>query len=245
MFQRIRAALQNHFLRTDIQARAFDSFYLELIQSSYPRFSKEIQNHDVPCYNLLSPNERIEIIKYLGLLEGSLLDYGCGLSFIGSLLCENQNIKMRGVDFSNEALKYNREHYSNHEFIAAHLNLTPKTTDVSHILINDSFYHFQNPLIPLQKLLKSKPLSVYWVHNFKHKIESLNIRGYEVEAHDFTEDFKKLVNSWLRVIQSEHVQEERKIYPLIWDTLENEMKAHEQALLKDEIYRIHLKLTKL
>jgi len=245
VFQRIRSALQSHFLRTDIQARAFDSFYIELIQSSYPRFSNEIQNHDVPCYNLLSPNERVEIIKYLGQIEGTLLDYGCGLSFIGALLCDHKKINMRGIDFSSEALKYNREHYSDHEFIAAHLNLTPNLNGVSHILINDSFYHFQNPMIPLQKLLKSKPSSIYWVHNFKHKIESLNIKGYKVEAHDFTQEFKELVNSWLRIIRSEHVQEERKIYPLIWDTLEKEMKAHEQALLKDEIYRIHLKLTKL
>ncbi len=230
--------LQKHFLGTDIQAQAFDSFYGELLKSSYPKFSQEIQGHQLPCYNLLSSKEIASLTSYLSSLDRTLLDYGCGLSFLAPLLPEKVN--MKGVDFSQYALLYNRESFPQYEFEAAHLNLTPDLKNFPHLLVNDAFYHFPNPLQKIQSLLKQRPQSLYWVHNFKMPVEELQLRGYQVRTQDFTEDFKVLVNSWLNLISSPDVQEERKIYPLIWDTLEKEMKAHSDALRQGKLHRLHI-----
>ncbi len=242
MLKTIRKALQNHFLSTDIQARAFDSFYKELLESSYFFYSRQIQNHTTPSYNLLSSIERDKLIEYLSTLGGSFLDYGCGLSFVSEYL--NNQTQMIGLDFSPYAIKYNRQNYPHRKFQLAHLNLMPPES-YDHILINDAFYHLGHPLRHLNQLLKRNPKSIYWVHNFKEQQGEFVIKGYQVETTDFTQEFKKLVNSWLSVIESSAVQEERKIYPLIWDTLEKEMKAHKAALKDQRIQRLHILIKKL
>ena len=244
MFSKLRRVLyrnlQKHFLSTDIQARAFDGFYSELLKSSYPQQSHIIQGHNLPCYNLLSRDERERIKDYLQSREGSFIDYGCGLSFISEFLGDKS--QMTGIDFSHFALSYNREKFSQYDFQAAHLNLTPLIEPNSHILMNDSLYHFQRPLAEIYKLLKKKPQSLYWVHNFKEPIQSLEIKGHDVQIQDFTQDFSNLVKSWLDYLDTDHVQEERKIYPLIWDTLEKEMHGHKLALAENRIQRLHIKI---
>jgi len=234
----IQQYIQKKILEADIQAQAFDSFYQQLLSSSYPRYSSAIQGHQLPCYNLLSYEELNFLRDYLKTLEGDLLDYGCGLSFLAPLLKPHQ--KMKGIDFSKFALRYNRQYFSAYEFEAFHLNMTPKLGDSTHMLINDAFYHFPKPLVKIRSLLSQKPSSLYWVHNFKDPIEELSINGYEIKSHNFTPQFEKLVKSWSNILSSTTVQEERKIYPLIWDTLEKEMSAHKKALEQGKLHRFHL-----
>ncbi len=238
MISLLNRLLQKHFLSADIQAQAFDSFYSELLKSSYPKISQSLQGHTLPCYNLLTHKGLEYLTQYLSQLDQPLLDYGCGLNFLAPHL--PKDIKMKGVDFSQFALEYNRQNYPSYKFEASHLNLTPDLADFPHILINDAFYHFPHPLQKIQTLLKQRPKTLYWVHNFKTPVEELQLKGYEVRNHDLTADFKELVNSWLENISGAHVQEERKIYPLIWDTLEKEMKAHRVALQNGNLHRHHI-----
>ena len=152
---------------------------------------------------------------------------------------------MTGLDFSEFAIEYNRKHFPEYLFELAHLNLVPDVSKYEHILINDAFYHFSKPFRHIQQLLKSKPKSLYWVHNFKEEIGELALKGYSVEVTDYTPEFKALVNSWLSIIDEASVQEERKKYPLIWDTLEKEMKAHRQGLQNQKLQRVHIQIKKL
>lgn len=152
---------------------------------------------------------------------------------------------MKGIDFSQFALEYNQKHFPDHKFQAFHLNLTPTLGQFSHVLINDAFYHFPRPLVKIQSLLSQKPSSLYWVHNFKEPIRELSVKGYDVESHNYTPQFEKLVSSWSNLISSPSVQEERKIYPIIWDTLEKEMSAHQRALKQGKLHRFHLIFKKI
>lgn len=253
MFTFLRDSIQKHFLKADIQASAFDSFYQQLLESSYPHHSKEVQGHSLPCYNLLSPNESKQLANYLQGLDGPLLDYGCGLSFISPLL--EKTVTLHGLDFSQFAIKYNRENFPNHNFKAYHLNLLPQLKPYKYILITDSLYHFDHPLKPILKMISSGSESLYWCHNFKDKnlslIEDIKLNkesyfpSHTIELTDFTQDFSSLVTQWLDILNSQHVQEERKIYPLIWDTLEKEMKAHKVAFSQKRIKRYHLKFNRI
>jgi len=233
--------IQKHFLKNDIQAHAFNQFYQELLSSSYPLKSNLIQGHKLPCYNLLSSEERSQLQKYIQNSTGLINDYGCGLSFLPEFLEERKH-SMIGYDFSSFALHYNREQFPEYEFIPKHLNITPEFPKNSHILISDAFYHLRNPFHHIYRLLKNKPQSLYWIHNFKNPLpfQEMSIKDYDVEVTDFTTNFATLVKAWTEVIKSENVQEERKIFPLIWDTLEKEMAAHEMSLKQNKVQRLHI-----
>ncbi|MCF8059585.1 MAG: class I SAM-dependent methyltransferase [Bacteriovoracaceae bacterium] len=240
--QNINLLLSKFFISQDPKAKAFNSFYRELLQSDvYEKLAFKIQGHPTKAYNLLTKENYSFLKEWLKSEEiQSILDYGCGLGPTSDLIEGRPDILLTGCDFSKAAIAHNQLKYPNHCFLTFHHNLKLHHHCDSVVCL-DSLYHGfdQGRSVEdnLLKLLNPVTKRIILIQNFSNATPPILSARWKVNIMDITSSFCQLVEDWNQELLSTEVQEDREKYPLLWGTITREFRHHQTSLEKGFVKR--------
>jgi hypothetical protein len=221
--------IQKILLSLDPQIPAFDNFYTDFLTSPLSRFYQDLHSTTAVSYNLMGQQEYRWIQEYVSQLQGSLIEFGCGLSPIADKAGANPAIvHFTGIDFSLKAIEFMRHQYPESYWVHGHLNfINPQSFD--HGLCLDASYSSNGIMNLVAKSKKS--FLVTRIHEPGKTLRPIN--GYTKKEWDFTADYRKLIIKWITFLESYSLEKQDSCYSYSWEVIENEMKRHYQQMNKN------------
>lgn len=226
------------YLKLDSQISLFNKFYDQLLKSEAIKLSPVGEL----SYNLLSSQDSLELKTFLASCsEGTLLEFGCGLSPVAQILKNqnNSNLVVTGLDFSSRVINENQKNFPQHLFFQYHQHFLP-TDQFDYLVLTDSLYQGsrKKPFrFVLEELLKNCRRKAIIIQNHREaNLAHLYPEG--IPQKDSTEFFKNHVKSWMEFLQCSEVAAERQKFKLLWDTISNEMNHHWNQLETQKLKRI-------
>jgi len=230
--------LKNLFLKWDPMVSAFDQFYEELFQSeSYSQLQMELGLKTI-SYNLINSHEENLLENWLRQQNGTLLDYGCGLSLPSQLLQPwgPLPVKIEGLDFSQKAISYCLKNFPEHSYRQEHLSLHLRKK-YHCVFIGDSLYHHKRPQRALKSLLKNATKSLF-LTQLSRSPETFYLRGApDPIILDVSEKFRESLEVRSLFLESSIVKAEGEIFPTLWDTIRREIAIHLEKIQRKEVRR--------
>jgi len=223
-----RGPIQKLLLAVDPRIEAFNQFYSDFLTSPLNSFYSKLHATKTISYNLMGREEYQWLQAHVFKLQGSVIEFGCGLSPVAEKIRTNAQVSdFIGIDFSLNAIELMRHQYPELQWVHAHLNyLKPKSFD--HGICVDASYNQVGILKLVKKCRKS-----FLISKIHEPTKSLGpIKGFTKKEWDFTADYKELIMEWIEFLESYPRDDKAKTTSYSWIVIEREMKRHYAQISK-------------